>query len=93
MTAAIAEDEAKNGHLSEVLWMNRTPRRSSRLYRITVGEFFRTLGKSPAVEVSPSWVDDEDEVSPAWDACYTCGKVAPLDIHGICVPCELKAAK
>jgi hypothetical protein len=86
MTATIAEDEAKGGHLREGLWMNATPRRSSRLYRFTVGEFFRTLGESPAVE-------DEDEVSPAWDACYTCGKVAPLDIHGECIACELKAGK
>jgi shikimate kinase len=32
---------------------------------------------------------DDDEVSPAWDACYTCGKVAPLDTHGECIACEL----
>jgi NMD protein affecting ribosome stability and mRNA decay len=42
------------------------------------------------------WFDslnDEGEMSPAWDACYTCGKVAPLDIHGVCIACELKAGK
>ena len=44
-----------------------------------------TLCNSPAVE--------DDELSPAWDACYTCGKVAPLDIHGECISCELKAGK
>lgn len=34
--------------------------------------------------------DNDNSREPAWDACYTCGVPAPLDINGICYPCETK---
>jgi hypothetical protein len=32
---------------------------------------------------------DYEEIEPAWDPCVKCGECAPLDIHGVCIACEL----
>jgi hypothetical protein len=47
LTATVAEDEAKGGHLSEWMWEDacRVPQRSSRLYREAMRGFFRALSE------------------------------------------------
>lgn len=32
-----------------------------------------------------------EDIPPAFDPCVKCGEVAPLDIHGVCIACELPA--
>jgi hypothetical protein len=73
MTATIAEDEAKGGHLREGLWMNATPRRSSRLYRFTVGEFFRTLSNHTPCDACDLIAEDSDMTAEEAKTATLCG--------------------